>query len=117
MQQLVFDLPMESLDDTAAVTALGFPTATPVLDVLRPQPPQESERLSTGDHFFISSAVIVAFIKLQYIRAFVDSMADQSLLVFWSGILGLPLLAFVVAAAVHQLGHILGGLITGFETV
>ena len=108
---------MEPLDDTAAVTALGFPTATPVLDVLRPQPPQESERLSTGDHFFISSAVIVAFIKLQYIRAFVDSMAHQSLLAFWAGIVGLPLLAFVAAAAVHQLGHMFGGLITGFETV
>src|SRR5262252_4370244 len=111
----VIQLPMETITDTGTIAALGFPTATPILDVLHPQPRQESERLTTGDYFFISSAVILAFTELAAIRAFVDSVSHQSSLVFWTGLLLLPLIAFVVAVAVHQAGHLLAGRICGFK--
>ncbi|HKE33302.1 MAG TPA: hypothetical protein VKD65_16335 [Candidatus Angelobacter sp.] len=108
---------METVTDTGNIAALGFPTATPILDVLHPQPRQESERLTTGDYFFISSAVILAFTELSAIRTFVDSISHQSSPVFWTGLLLLPLIAFIVAVVVHQAGHLLAGRIAGFEAV
>src|SRR5215469_6626353 len=117
MTDLVIQLPMETLTDTGNIAALGFPTATPILDVLHPQPRQESERLTTSHYFFISSAVILAFTELSAIRTFVDSISHQSSLVFWTSLLLLPLVAFVVAVVVHQVGHLLAGRIAGFEAV
>lgn len=110
-------LPMDGAPDTATISALGFPTATPILDVLHPLPRQESERLTTSDYFLISSAVIVAFTELPYIRAFVEAVARQSWLVFVTGVLLLPLLGFLAAVAVHQAGHLLAGRMTGFQPV
>src|SRR5262249_35086667 len=106
---------METLTDTGTIAALGFPTATPILDVLHPLPRPESDRLTTGDYFFLSSAIIVAFTEMPAIRAFVESVSHQSFLVFWAGLLLLPLVAFVAAVAAHQAGHLLAGRLAGFE--
>lgn len=108
---------METLTDTGTVAALGFPTATPILDVLHPLPRHESDRLTTGDYFFISSAVIVAFTEMPAIRSFVDAVSHQSFLVFWAGLLLLPLIAFGAAVAAHQVGHLIAGKLAGFEVV
>lgn len=108
-------LPMDGAPDTEAIQALGFPTATPILDVLHQLPQHESERLRTGDYFFISSLVIIVFTELTAIRVFVDVVVQQSLLFFLMGIVALPLVAFIAAAAVHQAGHLLAGRMTGFQ--
>lgn len=108
---------MEIAVDTGPIASLGFPTATPILDVLHPLPRQESGRLTTGDYFFISSAVIVAFTELPAIRSFVDFVAHRSVWAFWTGLVILPLLAFVVAVSLHQAGHLLAGRLTGFAAV
>jgi hypothetical protein len=108
---------MDGAPGTEAIQALGFPTATPILDVLHPLPHHELERLRTGDYFFISSLVIIAFTELTFIRAFVDTLARQSLLSFINGVVFLPLLAFVAAVAAHQAGHLLAAHVTGFQPV
>jgi len=108
---------MATVIDTGTIASLGFPTATPILDVLHPLPRQDSGRFTTGDYFFISSAVIVAFTELPAIRSFVDTVAHQSALAFWTGVVILPVVAFLAAASLHQAGHLLGGRLTGFAAV
>src|SRR5579863_4435142 len=113
----VLHFPMESLTDTEQTSALGFPTGTPILDVLRPLPNQEPGRLTTGDYFFISSAIILAFTELPVLRQFLDSLGQRSTVVFWTGIIVLLFMAFLVALGVHTAGHLLSGRLTGFEAV
>src|SRR5579864_1521358 len=108
---------MATVIDTGTIASLGFPTATPILDVLHPLPRQDSGRFTTGDYFFISSAVIVAFTELPAIRSFVDTVAHQSVLAFWTGVVILPVVAFLAAASLHQAGNLLGGRLTGFAAV
>ena len=108
---------MEIIADTGTIASLGFPTATPILDVLHPLPRQESSRFTTGDYFFISSAVIVAFTELPAIRSFIDLVAHKSMWAFWIGLVVLPLVAFIAAVSAHQAGHLLAGRLTGFAAV
>lgn len=110
-------LPMDGAPDSPTIPALGFPTATPILDVLHPLPRQESERLTTSDYFLISSAVIVAFTELPFIRTFVDTISRHSLFIFTLGVVLLPLLGFLAAVAIHQAGHLLAGRLNGFRAV
>lgn len=113
----VLHFPMGPLADTETISALGFPTATPVLDVLSPLPNQDPGRLTTGDYFFISSAVILGFTELPVLRQFLDSISHRSTLIFWSGILAVPLLALLASVAVHTTGHVIAGRFTGFDAV
>lgn len=108
---------MELVADIEMPSALDFPTATPILDVLRPLPNQGPVRLTTGDYFFVSSAVIVAFTEMPLIRQFLVALSHRSALVFWTGILALPLVAFFSAISVHMAGHLLAGRFAGFEAV
>ena len=108
---------MASGIDTGTIASLGFPTATPILDVLHPLPRQESGRFTTGDYFFVSSAVIVAFTELPAIRSFVDLVAHQSVWAFWTGLVILPVFAFGVALSLHQAGHLFAGRLAGFTAV
>jgi hypothetical protein len=108
---------MEAVADNEIADSLGLPTATPALDVLRPSPHQEPERLSTGDYFFVSSAVIIAFTGLPYIRAFVDTISNGSFIAFWISLLGLPLFTLFLAVASHHAGHLVAARMTGFEAV
>lgn len=110
-------LPMDGAPDSPTIPALGFPTATPILDVLHPLPRQESDRLTTSDYFLISSAVIVAFTELAFIRNFVDTISRQSPFIFITGVVLLPVLGFLATVAIHQAGHLLAGRLTGFQAV
>lgn len=93
-----------------------FPTSTPLLDVLRALPQPALDRLNTGDYFFISSVVILAFVELSFIRSLVDQLTARSALTFWVAFLTVPAAAFFAAIAVHKAGHLLAGRLTGFET-
>lgn len=108
---------MESATQAESISALDFPTANPILDVLRPLPSEAEGRLTTGDYFFVSSAIILAFTELAALRQFLDSISSQSAFVFLVGILGLPLAAFGGAFAVHIGGHLIAARFTGFDAV
>src|SRR5215471_14207867 len=108
---------METVFENEIISSSGFPTATPVLDVLRASPSTEPQRLTTGDYFFVSSAVMVAFTQLPYIQSIVDFISRQPLAVFWSSLLVLPLAAFFLAVAIHETGHLLAARMSGFEAV
>lgn len=108
---------MEIAADTGTIASLGFPTATPILDVLHPLPRQGSDRFTTGDYFFISSAIIVAFTELPAIRSFVDLLAHRSAWAFWTGLIIVPVVAFFAAVSLHQAGHLIAGRLGGFAAV
>jgi len=110
---------MELIADTKpAFSAQHFPTSTPILDVLRPLPLRQRDRLSTGGYFLISSAIILGVSEMYALRSFADSIAaSQSGPVFWMAFLLLPCLAFVAAMAAHEAGHLLVGRMAGFEPV
>lgn len=113
----VIHFPMELAADIDMPSAIDFPTATPVLDVLRPLPNHGPVRLTTSDYFFVSSAVIVAFTEMPVVRQFLDALSRRSALEFWTGLLALPIVAFVAAISVHAAGHLLAGRLAGFEAV
>lgn len=108
---------MELVTETEPSAALGFPTATPILDMFRPLPKQEPDRLTTGDYFFVSSAIILAFTEMPLLRQFLESLSRQTSMVFWMGIVGLPVIALGIAIAVHVSGHLLAARFTGFDAV
>lgn len=108
---------MEIVTESEPAAALGFPTATPILDMLSPLPKREPAGLTTGDYFFVSSAIILAFTELPLLRQFLQALSRRSAMVFWMGILGLPLIAFAAAIAVHIAGHLLAARFTAFDAV
>lgn len=108
---------MDHLAEQESIAALGFPTATPILDVLRPLSDQETGRLTTGDFFFISSAIILAFTELSVVRQFLEAVSGHSFLLFWTGVVVLPLAALGCAIAIHRIGHLVAGRLAGFEAV
>lgn len=93
-----------------------FPTSTPILDVHRPVALQPRDKLSTGNCVFLSSAVIVAFTALSYIRSLYDSFSAHPWL-FWVAFLAAPVLAFVTTAMVHEAGHLGVAGCVGFKPV
>ncbi|MBZ5522069.1 MAG: hypothetical protein LAP21_07485 [Acidobacteriia bacterium] len=108
---------MESVFDTPAGAEQQFPTSTPLLDVLRSLPQPPLDRLSTGDYFFISSTVILAFVELSFIRTLFDAFIAKSQVTFWVAFLTVPAAAFFISVAIHKAGHLLAGRMAGFETV
>jgi len=83
------------------------PTSTPVLDVFRPLPPQTKEGLSAGEYFLASSLVILTLIGLPRLR---DVIASA---LWW--VMLLPVAAALAAATVHEGGHVLAGMLSGFK--
>jgi hypothetical protein len=116
---LHFLLPMELIADTKLVfSAQYFPTSTPILDVLRPLPVQQRDRLSTGSYFLISSAIILGVSEIYLLRSFADSVAAlQSGALLGMTFFLLPCFAFLAAIAAHEAGHLVAGRIAGFEPV
>ncbi|HEV3038179.1 MAG TPA: site-2 protease family protein [Candidatus Angelobacter sp.] len=110
---------MELIADTKLVfSAQCFPTSTPILDVLRPLPMQQRDRLSTGSYFLISSAIILGVSEIYLLRYFADSITTaQSGPVLAIAFILLPCLAFLAAIAIHEAGHLIAGRIVGFEPV
>jgi hypothetical protein len=84
------------------------PTSTPVLDVFRPLPPQTKEGLSAGEYFLASSLVILTLIGLPKLRAAIISAPP-----WW--VMLIPVAAALVAALMHEGGHLLAGMLSGFR--
>ncbi len=110
---------MQLIADTKLVfTAQCFPTSTPILDVLRPLPMQQRDRLSTGGYFLISCCIILGISEIYLSRSFADSIPGvQPGPILWTAFLLLPCLAFLAAIAAHETGHLIAGGIAGFEPV
>ncbi len=106
---------MELAPDTRAFTSYS-PTSTPILDVLRPAPRPALGKLTTGEYFFASSVLILAVISLSEIRLVLgyEKLTPAGLVV------SLGLLTFgslLLAALVHQLGHLVGSRWVQFRMV
>src|SRR5262245_25594816 len=84
------------------------PTSTPVLDVFRPLPPQTKEGLSAGEYFLASSLVILTLVGLPKLRAVIISAPP-----WW--VLLIPVAAALAATIVHDGGHLLAGMLSGFK--
>src|SRR5689334_18326644 len=92
------------------------PTSTPILDVMRPVPAASRGRLSSGEYFFISSLIILVFMGLPEFSRMLPVIANASLGIGLT-FAGIPAAAFGLALAVHELGHFVSGLISGFQLV
>lgn len=110
---------MQLINETKFVfSAQCFPTSTPILDVLRPLPMQQRDRLGTGAYFLISSCIILGVSEIYFLRWFTDSLSGEHPgPVLWMALLLLPCLAFLAAIAAHEAGHLVAGWMAGFEPV
>src|SRR5258708_19702983 len=108
---------METFSDNPAGGEQHFPTSTPLLDLLSAVPQNPLDRLGTGDYFFISSTVILAFLELPLIRSLLDGVAGQSAVAYWVAFLTVPVVALFLSVALHSAGHALVGKAIGIETV
>src|SRR5258708_12074090 len=108
---------METFSDNPAGGEQHFPTSTPLLDLLSAVPQNPLDRLGTGDYFFISSTVILAFLELPLIRSLLDGVAGQSAVAYWVAFLTVPVVALFLSEALHSAGHALVGKAIGIETV
>ncbi len=107
---------MELASDTKQIAKYS-PTSTPILDVVRPLPPRRRLRVSAGEYFFLSGAVILALIALPEFRRNGESLA-ASLGAWPAGLLTclvIPGGAFCLGLAVHEGGHLLAGWLAGFR--
>jgi hypothetical protein len=107
---------MEPVPDKPAAGDQHFPTSTPLLDLLSAVPQNPLDRLGTGDYFFISSTVILAFLELTLIRSLLDGVAGESTVAFWVAFLTVPVVALFLSVALHSAGHALVGKAIGIET-
>jgi hypothetical protein len=98
---------------TESKNAAAFsPTSTPILDVLRPLPRGERWKLSAGEIFFLSSALILALLILPGNGSqLLNSGQPGSWLLALTAGLGL----LILAAAVHELGHFMAARLAGFR--
>src|SRR5215472_16171193 len=91
------------------------PTSTPVLDVFRPLPPHTKDGLSAGEYFLVSSLVILALVGMPGLRVVIaQASANPGSLIFWAALLS-PIIAGLVAAAIHEIGHFCAGYFAGFK--
>jgi len=110
--------PMELAADTKHIAQYS-PTSTPILDVLRPLP-RKRDRLSAGEYFFLSSAVILMLIGLPALRQAAESISSISIsigmpLAFLVALLIIPGMALGAALAAHEAGHLLAAWMAGFQ--
>ncbi len=107
---------MELASDTKQIAKYS-PTSTPILDVVRPLPPRRRLRVSAGEYFFMSGALILTLIALPEFRRNAEALA-ASLGAWRAGLLVclvIPGGAFGLSLAVHEGGHLLAGWMTGFR--
>src|SRR5579864_6393824 len=94
------------------------PTATPILDLLQPLPSRRRLRLSAGEYFFLSGAVILALIGLPLLRRVVEPLSSLG---SWRAILVasflIPGAALLLSQAGHELGHLAAAMLTGFGRI
>ena len=107
---------MELAADTTKIAKYS-PTSTPILDGVRPLPGRRWPRLSAGEYFFLSGAVILTLIALPEFRRHAESLA-ASLGIFPAGVLIcliIPGGAFFLSVATHEAGHLLAACLSGFR--
>jgi hypothetical protein len=93
-----------------------FPTSTPIVDGLLPLPQRTRLRLSAGEYFFLSGALILGLIGLPIFRRTTEALSSigiipASLIVC----LGIPSVGLAAAVAVHETGHLVASWFAGFR--
>jgi hypothetical protein len=100
---------MELAAENKLSTAQHYsPTSTPVLDVFRPLPPQSKENLSAGEYFIASSLVILILVGLPSLRVVIETVPA-----YWAVLI--PFAAILCSGIIHEAGHLLAGLLSGFR--
>src|SRR6516162_1299966 len=106
---------MELTGDTTQ-RAKYSPTSTPVLDELRSLPPRKRWRLSAGEYFFFSGAVILAMVALPWFRSVAEALLYRGIIAAaLITCLAIPGAALLVALATHEAGHFLAAWAAGFR--
>src|SRR5215467_639139 len=106
---------MELATDTRQ-RAKYSPTSTPLLDELRSLPPRKRGRLSAGEYFFFSGAVILAMIALPWVRHVAESLVSRGIITAaLITCLMIPGAALLLALATHEAGHLLAAWTAGFR--
>src|SRR5215831_3036396 len=106
---------MELTADTRTIAKYS-PTSTPILDMLRPLPSRKRDKISAGEYFFLSSAVILTLLGLPLLRPALlalSSLGSTRALVI--SLLVIPALALGAALAAHECGHLLAAWLGGFR--
>jgi hypothetical protein len=107
---------MELAADTTKIAKYS-PTSTPILDGVRFPPTQRWLRLSAGEYFFLSGALILSVIALPEFRRHAESLAS-SLGILKAGVLVclvIPGGAFFLSLAGHETGHLVAAWLSGFR--
>jgi hypothetical protein len=106
---------MELAADTTQ-RARYSPTSTPLLDELRSLPPRKRGRLSAGEYFFFSGAVILAMVALPWFRSVAESLLSHGVIsAALITCLAIPGVALLLALAAHEAGHFLAAWAAGFR--
>ncbi len=106
---------MELEADTKQIARYS-PTSTPLLDELRSLPPRKRGRLSAGEYFFLSGAVILAVIALPLFRHAAGSLLFRGVLTAsLITCLIIPGTALLLALAAHEAGHLVVAWAAGFR--
>lgn len=108
-------LPMEPASDTKKIPRY-FPTSTPIVDGFEPLPSRNWVRLSAGEYFFLSGALILELIGLPTFRRATASLSAQgnipaALIVC----LLIPGLGLAAAFFAHEAGHLVAARLAGFR--
>jgi hypothetical protein len=88
------------------------PTSTPLLDMLRPLSSRRRDRISSGDYFFVSSTVILTLIALPWLNRAAFAASAQTIAFT---VLVIPALGLASAIVVHEAGHLLAAVLSGFR--
>jgi hypothetical protein len=108
---------MELTADTRQIAKYS-PTSTPILDLLRSLPSRKRDKISAGEYFFLSSAVIVTLLGLPLLRPpllALSSLGSVRALVV--ALLVIPTLALGASLAAHECGHLLAAWLGGFRLI
>lgn len=107
---------MELESDTAKIAKYS-PTSTPILDGVRPPPKRRWVRLSTGEYFFLSGAVILTLIALAEFRRQAESLAASAGTLPAGALICLivPGGAFFLSLITHEAGHLVAAGLSGFR--
>jgi hypothetical protein len=107
--------PMELTADTQQIAQYS-PTSTPILDVLRPLTSPKRDKISAGEYFFLSSAIIMILIGLPLLRQALLALpsfgSTRALIV---ALLVIPGVALGAAMLSHECGHLLVAWMSGFR--
>lgn len=106
---------MESASDTKKIPRY-FPTSTPIVDGFEPLPSRKRLRLSAGEYFFLSGALILGLIGLPILRRTTEGLSSQGIIpAALTVCLLIPAAGLAAAVLVHEAGHLLTAWAVGFR--